>query len=109
LGLAMIAESRSEVVLVAGLCFMAVGVGVKRPVLTAMGSDYAGGRHRGALLGFAPSAGGLARALGPVFSGFLFSALGAGAPFFSGAAATVLFALVAATLRRGERVAALSP
>jgi MFS family permease len=99
-GLAMIAESRSSIVLGAGVCLMALGMGINGPILSTLASDYAGARHRGAILGFAQSSGGLARTVGPVLSGFLFTLGGSTTPFLSGAAASVLFAIVAFSLRR---------
>jgi MFS family permease len=99
-GLGLIAESRSVLVLMTGLCAMALGMGVNGPVLSTMASEYAGERRRGTILGFAQSSGGLARTLGPMWAGYLFTAGGSGAPFFSGAAATVLFSLLALALRR---------
>ena len=76
--------------LIAGLLLLAVGLGVTQPMLSSIASEYAGGEQRGAVLGFAQSAGGLARTVGPVLSGFLFEGLGAGAPFEGGAVAAML-------------------
>jgi DHA1 family tetracycline resistance protein-like MFS transporter len=80
--------------LLTGLLLLALGLGVTQPMLSSIASEYAGEEQRGAVLGFAQSAGGLARTLGPVLGGYLFEAFGAGAPFVGGAAAAVLaFAL----------------
>jgi predicted MFS family arabinose efflux permease len=100
LGLGLIAQSATVVVLMAGLCLMALGMGMNGPVLSTMASTFAGERRRGTILGFAQSSGGLARTLGPMWAGFLFTSGGSGAPFMSGVAATVLFSLLAFTLRR---------
>jgi hypothetical protein len=56
--------------------------------------------QQGAILGFAQSAGGAARTIGPVWSGFLFARLGAGAPFLSGVLASMVSLGVAIALRR---------
>jgi MFS family permease len=100
LGLGLIGQSHSVLVLMVGVCVMALGMGVNGPVLSTMASEYAGENRRGTILGFAQSSGGLARTLGPMWAGYLFTAGGSAAPFMSGAAATVLFALLAVVLRR---------
>jgi DHA1 family tetracycline resistance protein-like MFS transporter len=93
-GLLGIAFAYHFVPLVVGLLLLALGLGVTQPMLSSIASEYAGSERRGAVLGFAQSAGGLARTVGPVLSGFLFAGLGAGAPFIGGAvAAAIAFAL----------------
>ncbi len=93
-GLLGIAFAYHLVPLVAGLLLLALGLGVTQPMLSSIASEYAGSQQRGAVLGFAQSAGGLARTVGPVLSGFLFEGLGAGAPFIGGAvSAAMAFAL----------------
>ena len=52
--------------LIAGLLLLALGLGVTQPMLSSLASEYAGTEQRGAVLGFAQSAGGLARTVGPV-------------------------------------------
>jgi DHA1 family tetracycline resistance protein-like MFS transporter len=80
--------------LIAGLVLLALGLGVTQPMLSSIASEYAGSEQRGAVLGFAQSAGGLARTVGPVISGYLFEGIGAGAPFAGGAvAAAIAFVL----------------
>jgi MFS family permease len=56
--------------------------------------------QQGAVLGFAQSAGGAARTVGPVWSGFLYARLGASAPFLSGVLAGGVSLAVALALRR---------
>ena len=89
-GLTTIALAFHFGTLIAGLLLLALGLGVTQPMLSSIASEYAGDEQRGAVLGFAQSAGGLARTLGPVLSGFLFEGLGAGAPFAGGAVAAVV-------------------
>jgi predicted MFS family arabinose efflux permease len=100
LGLGLMGQSRSATVLVVGMCTMALGMGLNGPVLSTMASEFAGERRRGTILGVAQSAGSLARAVGPTCAGYLYTLSGSTAPFMSGAAVTVLFALLAFSLRR---------
>jgi MFS transporter, DHA1 family, tetracycline resistance protein len=100
-GLATIAASYHFAPLLAGLVLLAIGLGVTQPMLSSIASEYAGDEQRGSVLGFAQSAGGLARTVGPVLSGFLFEGIGAGAPFAGGAmTAALAFAL---TIELGRR------
>src|ERR1019366_3128014 len=93
--------------LLAGLLLLALGLGVTQPLLSSIASDYAGNEQRGAVLGFAQSAGGMARTVGPTLSGFLFEGIGAGAPFLGGAAAALgAFVLALALRSRAARPAA---
>jgi MFS family permease len=101
-GLMGIAIAYHFVPLVGGLVALAFGLGVTQPMLSSIASEYAGNQQRGAVLGFAQSSGGLARTLGPVISGYLFDALGAGAPFAGGAVAAVI-AFVLTLVLTGDR------
>jgi DHA1 family tetracycline resistance protein-like MFS transporter len=105
-GLALIALAYHFVPLLAGLLLLAFGLGVTQPILSSIASTYAGADQRGAVLGFAQSAGGLARTLGPVLSGFLFEGLGAGAPFAGGAIAAVIAFVLTLGLGQAGRPAA---
>jgi predicted MFS family arabinose efflux permease len=107
-GLMGIAMAYHFVPLVGGLVALAFGLGVTQPMLSSIASEYAGNQQRGAILGFAQSSGGLARTVGPVISGYLFDALGAGAPFAGGAVAAVIaFALTLGLMRsRRETITA---
>jgi MFS family permease len=102
-GLTTIAVASQPVPLIAGLLLLALGLGVTQPLLSSIASECAGSEQRGAVLGFAQSAGGLARTVGPALSGVLFEALGAGAPFAGGAiAAGVALGLSLALGRSGQ-------
>jgi DHA1 family tetracycline resistance protein-like MFS transporter len=102
-GLTTIALAYHFAPLIAGLLLLALGLGVTQPMLSSLASEYAGSEQRGAVLGFAQSAGGLARTLGPVLSGFLFVGLGAGAPFAGGAVAAALAFVLTFGLDGGTR------
>ncbi|WP_368669209.1 MFS transporter, partial [Myxococcus sp. CA018] len=69
-------------------------------LMASLASGFAGRELRGGVLGVVQSAGGLARVVGPVWSGFLYSRLGPGAPFTSGAVAAGVALLVGASLLR---------
>jgi DHA1 family tetracycline resistance protein-like MFS transporter len=98
-GLATIALAHHFAPLLAGLVMLGLGLGVTQPLLSSIASEYAGTEQRGAVLGFAQSAGGLARTVGPTLSGFLFEGIGAGAPFAGGAMAAMVAFVLALSLR----------
>jgi len=97
-GLATIALAHRSGPLLVGLFILALGLGITQPLLSSIASELAGAERRGAVLGFAQSAGGLARTIGPTLSGFLYVGLGAGAPFAGGALVAVLAAALTITL-----------
>jgi DHA1 family tetracycline resistance protein-like MFS transporter len=81
LGMALIGAAHSTATLVVGVALAGLGAGLTNPTLASLASQHAGRGQQGAVLGFAQSAGGAARSVGPVWSGFLFARLGASAPF----------------------------
>jgi MFS family permease len=101
-GLACIALARHPAWLVVAMVLVGTGMGLLQPVLASLASALAGPELQGGVLGIAQSAGGLARVVGPVWSGFLYSRVAPGAPFLSGAAAAALSLLVALSLRRRQ-------
>lgn len=102
-GLATIALSHHALPLVGGLALLALGLGVVNPSLSAIAADAAGSGRQGTVLGFAQSAGGLARTLGPLLGGLLFARVAVGAPFVAGAVAATLAAALSMGLKSGER------
>ncbi len=100
LGMAAISAAHTPAVLLAGVALAGLGAGLTNPTLASLASQHAGRGQQGAVLGFAQSAGGAARSIGPVWSGFLFARLGASAPFVSGVVAAALSLLIAWRLRR---------
>jgi MFS family permease len=100
LGMAGISAAHSAPLLVAGVALAGLGAGLTNPTLASLASQHAGRARQGAILGFAQSAGGAARTVGPVWSGFLFARLGASAPFLSGVLAASISLAVALLLRR---------
>src|SRR6185295_16705948 len=103
-GMGAIAEARNGAVLLAGVALSGLGVGLTNPTLASLASLHAGRARQGVILGFAQSAGGAARTVGPVWSGLLYERVGAVAPFFFGVAAAAVSTAIAVGLkRRGSR------
>ena len=100
LGMAAIGMAHTPAMLVVGVALAGLGAGLTNPTLASLASQHAGRGQQGAILGFAQSAGGAARSVGPVWSGFLFARLGASAPFLSGVVAAALSLVIALLLRR---------
>jgi len=100
LGMAVIGTAHSPAMLVIGVALAGLGAGFTNPTLASLASQHAGLAQQGAILGLAQSAGGAARTVGPVWSGFLYARLGAAAPFLSGVVAAALSLGVALLLRR---------
>lgn len=98
-GMVLIGTAQHAWMVVVGLVFVGSGLGVTNPLLSVIAAQLAGGESRGAVLGFAQSSGGLARTIGPLWGGFLFSHISTGAPFFNGAIAACLSGVVVLGLR----------
>ncbi|MBZ4418443.1 MFS transporter [Myxococcus sp. RHST-1-4] len=101
-GLACIALAAQPAWLVVAMVLVGTGMGMLQPVLASLASALAGPELQGGVLGIAQSAGGLARVVGPVWSGFLYSRFHPGAPFLSGVAAAGVSLLVAMALWRSH-------
>ncbi|NMO22127.1 MFS transporter, partial [Pyxidicoccus fallax] len=97
-GLACIALGGHPTWLVVAMVLVGTGMGLLLPVLSSLASALAGPELQGGVLGIAQSAGGLARVVGPVWSGFLYSRFHPGAPFLSGVVATGVSLLVVLSL-----------
>jgi len=100
LGMATIGVAHSRAFLLIGVALAGLGAGLTNPTLASLASQHAGMAQQGAILGLAQSAGGAARTVGPVWSGFLYARLGAAAPFLSGFIAAMFSLAVALALRR---------
>jgi DHA1 family tetracycline resistance protein-like MFS transporter len=98
-GLLCIALASHPAMLVVAMVLVGTGTGMLQPVLASLASALAGPELQGGILGIAQSAGGLARVVGPVLSGFLYSSIAPAAPFLSGALAAALSLGVAVSLR----------
>ena len=100
IGMAAIGGAHSATLLLLGVALAGFGAGLTNPTLASLASQFAGSAQQGAILGFAQSAGGAARTVGPVWSGLLYARLGAAAPFLSGVVAAAISLGVALALRR---------
>ncbi|AKF04509.1 MFS transporter [Sandaracinus amylolyticus] len=98
-GLATVALGAIPVVLLAGVLAIGLGLGMTNPALGALAARLAPAEARGAVLGLAQSSGGLARTVGPVWSGMLFARLAPSAPFLAGAIAAAVALVLALALR----------
>ncbi|MFO0759294.1 MAG: MFS transporter [Byssovorax sp.] len=98
-GMALIALAHGPLMLLGGVASIGAGLGLTNPLLSALASELSGAEQRGAVLGYAQSSGGLARTVGPVWSGFLSDHVALGAPFFGGAIAAAISVLIGLLLR----------
>ncbi|MCC6559388.1 MAG: MFS transporter [Polyangiaceae bacterium] len=98
-GMLCIGLAYTRAPLLAGLVLLGVGVAVTNPSLSSLASRFARDEQQGAVLGFAQSAGTLARAIGPSWSGFLFAKVSSTAPFLSGALAALASLLIGLSMR----------
>ena len=99
LGLAIVAYARVTPLAVAGICCIAVGIALTNPVLSTMASEFAGPDRQGTVLGVAQSAGGLARTVGPIASGALYTRVAPSASFVGGALSALIAFVIALGLR----------
>lgn len=107
-GLVAIGLAATPAVLLVGLVLLGVGLGVTQPLLASLAAKYAGDENRGALLGFAQSAGGLARTVGPSLAGSLYATEHTGRPFFVGAVSSAIVLLLAIALARVPTLSSVS-
>jgi MFS family permease len=88
-GLATLAAAASLPTTVAGLLMCGAGLGAYNPSAFALASRQARGHDRGAVLGTYVASASLARVLGPLTSGAIYTLLGPSAPFLVGACVTL--------------------
>jgi DHA1 family tetracycline resistance protein-like MFS transporter len=98
LGLAGIANSTTEAMLIASLAVMAVGLGLFNPAFQTLTSDQTNDADRGLIMGLTQGASSLGRVIGPAVSGAIYQGIGKAAPFGIGAGVMLLalFAAIAA-------------
>jgi len=75
-------------------------MGLLQPLLGSLASQAANPSYLGLTLGLAQSSGGLARTVGPMASGSLYSSLGSSAPFTAGAIVALVVAALGTRLKR---------
>ena len=86
IGLLTLPAARSMSLLALVLAALAVGMGLVQPSLNSLISRRSGREEQGEVLGVSQSVGSLARVLGPLAAGFLFTEFGRDAPYLWGAA-----------------------
>ncbi len=101
-GMGAIGEAHYAAVLLAGVALAGFGVGLTNPTLASLASLHAGRARQGVILGFAQSAGGAARTVGPVWSGLLYERIGPAAPFLFGVGAAAVSTAIAVGLKRRD-------
>jgi len=89
-GLALLAVTRSWVVLVPALLALCAGQGLVTPTLSSSVVGVVRAELRGGALGLQQAAGGLARVVGPLAGGFAFQRLGVPVPYLAGAVLAAL-------------------
>ena len=89
IGMAVLPILGGVVALGVSLFLIVAGVCITTPSINSLVSRRAAGHERGALLGIAQAAGGLARIAGPTWGGFAFVQFGRDWPYFTGAAVMV--------------------
>ncbi|PTL76962.1 tetracycline resistance MFS efflux pump [Vitiosangium sp. GDMCC 1.1324] len=99
-GLLGVSLAEHALPLVGAAALLGTGLGFIQPLLSSLASQAASPSLQGLTLGLAQSSGGLARTVGPVASGALYSALGSSAPFTAGALASLTAAALGALLTR---------
>ena len=98
LGLVLMPLAASVALLLVAVTALALGMGATQPSINSLISRRAGIDQQGEIMGVAQSAGSLARVVGPLVAGALFSGFGSNSPFLWGAA------LVVAALSIGWRL-----
>lgn len=102
-GMALISQTLRVEAMLGGLVMTSAGFGLVNPLLSSIASRRASEEHRGVVLGIAQSAGGLARAVGPLAGGALFEHVSIGGPHLLGACAGLVCLLLGLDMRRSER------
>jgi MFS transporter, DHA1 family, tetracycline resistance protein len=98
-GMLMLSAAFSATMMVGAMALFGAGMGVTTPSISSLASRFAPEDRQGEVLGIAQSAGGLARVIGPAWSGILYAGLGARAPFIGGAVAAACSVVVAIYLK----------
>lgn len=78
------------------IAIMAFGNGIAAPMLTGLISRRVGEREQGTVLGSSQAILSSTRIVGPLFAGFVFDALGSGAPYWTGAILAIAGAAIVA-------------
>jgi len=107
LGLASLPLSSRLAIILIVMAVLSVGLGLLSPSMTSLVSQAAAATERGGILGVNQSAQSLARIIGPLIAGLVYTAGGRAAPYYVGA--VIMLAVVAMAFRlpraRGENTA----
>ncbi len=98
-GLLTIAGAHDVLAMMGGLGLFGIGFGLTNPLLSTLASEYAGSERQGVVLGFAQSSGGLARTIGPIACGVLYTHLGPASAFVGGACSAFTALVIAWVVR----------
>jgi MFS transporter, DHA1 family, tetracycline resistance protein len=99
-GMLGVSLAGNALALIGAVVLVGTGMGFIQPLLSSLASQAANPSYLGVTLGLAQSSGGLARTVGPVASGALYSSLGPSVPFAAGALAAFVAAVLASLLGR---------
>jgi MFS family permease len=99
-GMVGVSLAHRPVPLVGAVALIGAGMGLLQPLLGSLASQAANPSSLGLTLGLAQSSGGLARTVGPMASGSLYSSLGSSAPFTAGAIIALVVAALGTRLKR---------
>ena len=105
-GMGAIAEASAPALLLVGVALAGIAIGLTNPTLATIASERAGRERQGAILGVAQSSGAVARTVGPVWNGVLYTRLGPAAPFLAGVVTALVSVAVAIALQRRGGAAA---
>ena len=99
-GLLLTPITHSFIVMCVGLLLLATGSGINNPANSSLLSKLSPKEETGGVMGIGQSMSTLGRILGPPAGGYLFDAMGAGSPYFLGAACMLLACLLSFQLPR---------
>jgi MFS transporter, DHA1 family, tetracycline resistance protein len=104
LGLAGLAATASETMMIASLALLSVGLGLFNPAFQTLTSDQTNDGDRGLVMGLTQGASSLGRIIGPSVSGTIYQGIGQRSPFGLGAAVMVLaFAAAIMAARKNNK------
>lgn len=99
-GFVVVALAQDWTMVVLGCLLMPIGFGLNNPSVSSLISRAAPQDQQGAYLGLSQSLGSLARMVGPLSAGLVFTAYGPDAPFWMGAALLVVSGAIALQYHR---------
>jgi MFS transporter, DHA1 family, tetracycline resistance protein len=98
IAMALLVNAHTSGIALAALVLGTMGNGIMVAVVPSAAAGFVDGGGQGSVLGVVQSAGGLGRAFGPAWAGFIYGHFGAGAPFAVAAASGVVAFFLAFSL-----------